>query len=113
MFENAKKDFTTIKIYGAIQATIHALYKESDYFVARDIETKRLIKCYFRSSQYPRVLDVLSPKDAIVHISGMMQVSRTARRIERIDVERLELATVYKLGDLDRFIGCLSHVQAY
>lgn len=96
----------TIDCYGAIQATIHTLYKDSDYLVARDIVTKRLIKCYFRSSQYSCVLDVLSPKDAIVHISGMMQVSRMDHRIERIDVERLEAAKSYRPGDLDRFIGC-------
>lgn len=96
----------TIDYYGAIQATIHTLFKDSDYLVARDIVTKRLIKCYFRSSQYPRVLDVLNPKDAIVHISGMMQVSRMDQRIEKIDVERLEVAKTYQPGDLDRFIGC-------
>lgn len=97
---------SSVECYGAIQGNIHTLYKDSDYISVRDISTDKLVKCYFKNNQYSHVLAALNPRDAIIHIAGMMKVSRIDRRIEQIIVDKLDLAEAYKPGDLDRFFGC-------
>ena len=98
----------TIEIYGSIQGIIVALTKDDDRkdrFFIRELSTGNRIKCSFAPDYYQKVVSLLGVRDQAVFVSGTMKLSRIARKVEEITLEKIESAPPYEKGDLERFFG--------
>ena len=97
-----------IEYQGMVHGIVHSLYKESEppYFDVRDISTGELVKCLFSPDLYKRVVVMLTQKDAIVMVSGMIRARRSDRRIDEMRVERMDAAPSLSDGQFQRFFGC-------
>ena len=99
---------TQVAYHGMVQGIVHALYKESNppHFHLREFSTDNLIRCYYAPSQYPKVVALLRHHDAVALVSGQITASRLTRKIEAIEVERMEVAKRLTPKEFESFFGC-------
>jgi hypothetical protein len=98
---------THIDYHGMVQGIIHSLFKESHppHFDLRELATERLVRCYYGPPQYARVVKALKARDAVVLVSGQIRASRVARRIEALQVERIDVAARLTREEAARLVG--------
>ena len=98
---------TPIEYYGTVQGIIHSWYKESipPHFHVRELSSKQLIKCQYSDEKYDEVVKLFKKKVAIVFVSGQFRVKRAERKIEHLNVARLEEAPELSKEDFKRFFG--------
>lgn len=98
---------THVDYHGMVQGIIHSLYKESHppHFDLRELSTERLVRCYYTQGQYPRVVKALKARDAVVLVSGQIRASRVTRRIEGLQVDRVDVAPRLTREEATRLVG--------
>jgi hypothetical protein len=91
---------------GAIQGTIHSLYKESrpTHFMLRELSTGDLVKCLYEKSEYPAVVQALRVPDQVLHVSGTVVTDTRERCIKHIRVKEIVLAEPYGFEDVEKFL---------
>ncbi len=101
-----------IEFHASIQGRIHNLTVGADpqFLQIRELSTGLLIRCQFKPRLYGQVIALLQSPATVVMASGFATGSREARRIESIDVDRLEAAEDFSLEDLDSFFGSAPHI---
>lgn len=97
-----------IEFAGSIQGIIHSLFIGADrpHFRTRELYSDDLITCYYPRGLYDDLAYALRKEGTIIHIAGWVGASRTTRKVQWINVERLEPAEEYRSGDIDNFVGC-------
>jgi hypothetical protein len=98
----------TIKSLASVQGIIHSVFIEAEqpHFQLRELSSKELIRCNYNESRYPDLAEALKSRRAVVHVYGLAYTDMLSRRIDRIEVDRIEVAAVLQRDYLDRFIGC-------
>lgn len=101
-----------IRSHGAIHGTIHAIVRDhkKPYVEIRDLESKLLVKCYYKPEQYEEIVAALKPQDATVYVSGEINVTRHDHKIESIELEGFRKVPPYKPDTLKRFFGCINNI---
>jgi hypothetical protein len=96
-----------VDYWGMIQGIIHSFFKESHppYFYVREISSDSLVRCNFPPSRYDDYVTLLHNKRAVVFVSGRITARRTDRKIERIQIERMEQAPELSDSDFNKFFG--------
>jgi hypothetical protein len=94
--------------HGEVHGIIHSLLKEGDrlYFNVRDLNTSKLIKCFYRKDMYQQIINLLKKKDAIVYVTGEIRGNRNERKIESIRVEKVMISSDFSDKDFEDFFGC-------
>ncbi len=98
---------THVDYHGMVQGIIHSLFKESQppHFDLRELATGRLVRCYYGPAQYVRVVKALKTREAVALVAGNIRASRITRRIESLQVERVEVAERLTREQLARLVG--------
>jgi hypothetical protein len=97
-----------IKSHGGFQGVVHSLFLGSSppHFQLRELSTGDLIRCEYDDSRYQEIIEALEKPRAVIHVYGVILTDLVNRRIQRVQVSRLDVARYLTLADLDRFIGC-------
>jgi len=98
----------SVECDGALQGKIYGMTVGGRIlqFDFRDFASGSLIKCYMKENLYPKLINILKDRDAIVLLTGKMKIQRVDKKIEHVWAEKIELAEKYQEGDLQKFFGC-------
>lgn len=96
-----------IKAYGALQGRIHSLFLGSRpaYFNLRELSTGTLVKCVFKWEIYQEIAAALQRRDAVLHVYGHSTTDLVQRKLEEMEVKRIDLAPVLSSDDFDKLFG--------
>ena len=101
-----------VRAKGGIQGVIHAVFLLADepHFQIRELSSGALVGCYYKDEMYRKVALALQKKGVVVHVFGVTTTNMVGRKVERMDVERLEVAEQLSAEILDRLFGSSSNV---
>jgi hypothetical protein len=96
-----------VESYGSIQGVFHAWLKEATqpFFQLRESSTESLVRCFYKDDLYPKIVEGLQRRTAIVHASGQMKLDRAKRTVEEMRVERIDQVEPLSEDEFRRFIG--------
>ena len=96
-----------VQSYGSVQGVFHAWLKEATqpFFQLREFSTENLIRCFYKDDLYPRIIEGLQHRNAVVHASGQMKLDRAKRSVEEMRVERIDQVQALSDDEFRQFIG--------
>ena len=99
-----------VKAYGGVQGRMHSLFlgAQPAYFNLRELATGVLVKCFYKSEIYPSIASALQRQDAILHVYGWTKTDLVERKLEEIDVMRVDVASVVTVEEFDSIFGSSS-----
>jgi hypothetical protein len=97
-----------VRALASIQGIIHSVFIEAEqpHFQLRELSSKNLIRCTYTDSQYGDLAEALRTKKAVVHVYGLSTTDMLGRKIDQMEVERIEVAPALDKSFLDNFFGC-------
>ncbi len=102
----------TVMAKGGIQGVIHAVFLGADkpHFHIRELSSGALIGCYYEEDMYSEVARALQKRGAVVHVFGITSTNMVGGIVERMDVERLNVAEQLSAEDFERLFGSSPNV---
>ena len=99
-----------VKAYGGVQGRMHSLFlgAQPAYFNLRELATGALVKCFYKSEIYPSIASALQRQDAVLHVYGWTKTDLVERKLEEIDVMRVDVASVVTDAEFDSMFGSIS-----
>ncbi|MBU1156454.1 MAG: hypothetical protein KJ921_11410 [Proteobacteria bacterium] len=96
-----------ISYYGSVLGNIHALFKgaKPQYFTLRERISGELISCFFGADLYSDVIKALESRNASIYAHGLITASRSMRRIDAIQVNKIKVAPILSDKDYRKFFG--------
>jgi hypothetical protein len=97
-----------VKALASIQGIIHSVFIENadPHFQLRELSSQSLIKCTYAENKYNELAEALKQRMAVVHVYGLSTTDMLARKIEQMDVYRIDVSPSLAKDFLDRFSGC-------
>ena len=93
------------KYDGALQGKLGTWYKDSNYFNLRELSSKELVKCFYRSEMYDQIYRLFEDKDAVVNIAGTITADRATSRITEIRATWAKSYAPLSDKEFERFFG--------
>jgi|ERR1035438_2084724 hypothetical protein len=99
----------SVRAYGALQGRIHSLFLGSQpaYFNLRELSTGALVKCVYKPEIYPAIATALQRRNAVLHVYGYTETDLVQRKLEDMDVVRVDLAAVVTDEEFDNLFGSI------
>ena len=99
----------TIRAYGSLQGRIHSLYLHSKpaYFQLRELATGALVKCVYTKEIYPNLAKALQGRNAVLHVFGYTKTDLVQRRLEEMEVDRIDAASQLSDPEFDSLFGSI------
>jgi hypothetical protein len=96
--------------YGGVHGVIYSLVKEADrpFLNIRDLNTQKLIKCFYKKDMYEQIVGLLKKKEAVVYVYGLVRANRNERKIESIKADKFKISDDFSDKDFQDFFGCAS-----
>ena len=97
-----------IEYRGSFQGIPYSLTKgEKGYsFKLRRLVDNDLITCYFPKKMYQGIIPIFNRDDTIAYVAGLIKANKITRKIDSVNVEKIDIAPILKESDIDNFIGC-------
>jgi hypothetical protein len=103
----AEKTQEPVEGYGAIQGTIRSVFFGPDsHLHVRELSTGDLIRCTYQARDYEKIVRALQIQNAVLHIYGEQRLNLSTRKIERIAIDRIDIADSMSDSEFEEFFGC-------
>ena len=108
---------TPITSYGSVQGIVYSWTKEAPepFIHVRELATAALIKGFYGSDLYSRIVVAVAERASVVHVSGKLTFDRAKRTIQEMQIERLDMVQPLSddefhsvFGSAPDFTGALS-----
>jgi hypothetical protein len=97
-----------VESQGAVQGIIHSLFMGSQppHFFLRELSTDNLVKCIYHHGAYPQLARALQRESAVVHVYGTLKTNVDERRVEQVNVDKIDLADEMSEQEFNNVFGC-------
>lgn len=101
-----------VESVASIQGKIHSIFlgSEPPHFMLRELATGHLIKCIYDDDRYGDIAKAIETKDAVVHVYGTSIIDLADRKIEKVDIQRIDVADDMSEAEFDSFFGCAPQI---
>ncbi|MGI9069928.1 MAG: hypothetical protein ACR2JB_01025 [Bryobacteraceae bacterium] len=98
----------TVRSLASVQGIIHSVFIEAEqpHFQLRELSSKSFVRCTYKEAEYSELAEALKLRRAVVHVYGLAYTDMLSRKIDRIDVDRIEVSPPLSKDFLDQFFGC-------
>lgn len=96
-----------VRAYGSLQGKIHSLFLGSQpaYFNLRELSSGTLIKCVYKPAVYTAIAAALQRMNAVLHVYGYTTTDLVDRKLEEMEVDRVDLAPFISDEDFANLFG--------